>query len=154
MEAFNSLLNRNEIRRLEKAAREKDKRHLVDWAIQFEQSIHRMLDKEHEEELQVSFDTVMIAVAYTLYFSEETVIKDKKDIGEFMGDLFATIDLYRTGEYKPQEYMTILNNAGVHFDSYDYSKPYKDKIKKLDGMIDNYSKLLQQNASDDDHNQK
>lgn len=146
MEAFKSLLDRNEIRRLEKAAREKNKKHLVEWAIQFEQSIHKMLDKEHEQETQISMDIVMIAVAYTLYFSEETVIKDKKDISEFMADLFVTIDLYRTGEYKPQEYEDILKGVGVIIDSYNYSKPYKDKIAKLDTLIKQYEDLIQQKS--------
>lgn len=155
MEAFKSLLNRNEIRRLEKATREKDKRHLVEWVIQFEQAIHRMLDEEHEQETQMSMDTVMIAVAYTLYFSEETVIKDKKDISEFMADLFVTIDLYRTGEYKPQEYKDILESVGVIIDTYDYSKPYRDKINKLNSLIKQYEDLIQQkNVSNSCENQK
>lgn len=148
MDMMDSLLNRNEIRRLEKAAREKDKKHLLEWAIQFEDSIRRIFEKEYQDEIQTSVDNFMIAVAYTLYFSEETVIRDKKDVGEFMSDLFSTLDLYRTGEYNPQEYKDILNKVGVFFDEYDYSKLYKNKLDKLDKLIKKYEDLIQQNTND------
>lgn len=148
MDMMDSLLNRNEIRRLEKAAREKDKKHLLEWAIQFKDSIRRIFEKEYQDEIQTSVDNFMIAVAYTLYFSEETVIKDKKDVGEFMSDLFSTLDLYRTGEYNPQEYKDILNKVGVFFDEYDYSKLYKNKLDKLDKLIKKYEDLIQQNTND------
>lgn len=148
MDMMDSLLNRNEIRRLEKAAREKDKKHLLEWARRFEDSIRRIFEKEYQDEIQTSIDNFMIAVAYTLYFSEETVIKDKKDVGEFMSDLFSTLDLYRTGEYNPQEYKDILNKVGVFFDEYDYSKLYKNKLDKLDRLIKKYEDLIQQNTND------
>lgn len=148
MDMMDSLLNRNEIRRLEKAAREKDKKHLLEWARRFEDSIRRIFEKEYQAEIQTSVDNFMIAVAYTLYFSEETVIKDKKDVGEFMSDLFSTLDLYRTGEYNPQEYKDILNKVGVFFDEYDYSKLYKNKLDKLDKLIKKYEDLIQQNTND------
>lgn len=148
MDMMDSLLNRNEIRRLEKAAREKDKKHLLEWARRFEDSIRRIFEKEYQAEIQISVDNFMIAVAYTLYFSEETVIKDKKDVGEFMSDLFSTLDLYRTGEYNPQEYKDILNKVGVFFDEYDYSKLYKNKLDKLDRLIKKYEDLIQQNTND------
>lgn len=148
MDMMDSLLNRNEIRRLEKAAREKDKKHLLEWAMRFEDSIRRIFEKEYQAEIQTSVDNFMIAVAYTLYFSEETVIRNKKDVGEFMSDLFSTLDLYRTGEYNPQEYKEILNKAGVFFDEYDYSKLYKNKLDKLDKLIKKYEDLIQQNTND------
>ena len=148
MDMMDSLLNRNEIRRLEKAAREKDKKHLLEWAIQFKDSIRRIFEKEYQDEIQTSVDNFMIAVAYTLYFSEETVIRNKKDVGEFMSDLFSTLDLYRTGEYNPQEYKDILNKVGVFFDEYDYSKLYKNKLDKLDKLIKKYEDLIQQNTND------
>ena len=65
-----------------------------------------------------------------------------------MSDLFSTLDLYRTGEYNPQEYKEILNKAGVFFDEYDYSKLYKNKLDKLDKLIKKYEDLIQQNTND------
>ena len=41
-----SLINRNDIRRLEKAAREKDKKHLLEWADRLEQQISQDLKRQ------------------------------------------------------------------------------------------------------------
>lgn len=133
-----SLINRNEIRRLEKAAREKDKKHLLEWADRLEQQISqdlkRQLDIIYSLELANSVDTIMVAVAYALYFSEETKI-DKNDIADFMGDLFVTIDLYRTGEYKPQDYEEQLKSVGITLDRYDYDRIYKQHINTMNSDL-------------------
>lgn len=138
-----SLINRNEIRRLEKAAREKDKRHLVEWADSLEQQIsqdiRRQLDRLYELELANSVDTIMVAVAYALYFSEETSL-DRDNIADFMGDLFVTIDLYRTGEYRPEDYENQLKSVGVTLDRYDYDRIYKQHINSMDPDLVQYIK--------------
>ena len=63
-------MDRFELRRLEKAAREKDKRHLIDWAKQYEDQIEANLRKEYEkvyqEEIQNSIDNFVVALSYTL----------------------------------------------------------------------------------------
>ena len=67
-------IDKNEVRRLEKAAREKDKRKLLDWAVQFEGQIRNELDKQYEEEyhknLLDAIDNFCIAIAYTVHFCE------------------------------------------------------------------------------------
>ena len=138
-----SLINRNEIRRLEKAAREKDKRHLIDWADkleqQIQQDIERQLEYRYNLELGNAVDTIMVAVAYALYFSEETSL-DKNNIADFMHDLFVTIDLYRTGEYKPEDYVQQLKDVGVSVDRYDYDRIYKQHINSMNDDLVQYIK--------------
>ena len=130
-----SLINRNEIRRLEKAAREKDKKHLMEWADKLEgqiaQDLRRQIEATYNEELGNAIDNILIAVVYALYFSEETMI-EKEAIPDFMEDLFVTIDLFRTGEYTPQEYKDILKEYGVTIDEYDYDGPYKRFLNIFD----------------------
>ena len=108
-----SIVSREEIRRLEKAARDKDKKKLADWIKSFEIQIDTILRKNYEQAYQdeviQSVENTMIAVAYTAYFSEENYI-DKENIADYMSDLFSTLDLYRTGEYTPQEYKDILKS--------------------------------------------
>ena len=69
-------MDRNEIRRLQKAAKDGNKLVLGAWASQFEDSLRRMYDREYErafqQELISSIDNFMTAVAYTAIFSEET----------------------------------------------------------------------------------
>ena len=130
-----NLVSKDEIRRLEKAAREKDKKKLAEWMRQFEQSVDEMLRTDYEyayqHEIEVSIQNLLTAVAYTAVFTEETKI-DNEDIGDYMSDLLATLDMYRTGEYTPQEYKEELEKYGVFIEDYDYNGPYK----KFLGIVD------------------
>ena len=132
-----SIVSREEIRRLEKAARDKDKKKLADWIKSFEIQIDTILRNDYEQayqdEIIQSVENTMIAVAYTAYFSEENYI-DKENIADYMSDLFSTLDLYRTGEYTPQEYKDILKSVGVIIDDckYDYNGIYKKFLNIFD----------------------
>ena len=130
-----SILNRNELRRLEKAAREKDKKHLMDWAVQLEAQIasqlKRTMEQNYQTEIQNSIENLLTATAYALLFSEETVL-NKDSLGDFMADLFTTIDMFRTGEYTPDEYRDIISKEGVELDKYDSDQIYKKYLNILD----------------------
>lgn len=129
------ILNRNELRRLEKAAREKDKRHLADWAKQYDNQIRLEYEKAYHEEIDHSINVFLTAVAYTAHFSEETKL-GKKKLPEFMEDLFISIDMFRTGEYKPEEYKEELEKNGIYQDMYDYNARRK-RIITIVGTLDN-----------------
>ena len=78
-----SLLDRNEIRRLQKAARDKDIRKLADWASQFEDSIRqeyeKMFEDRVEEDLLSSIDNFIVAIIYTLHFNEKCKFRRQKN---------------------------------------------------------------------------
>lgn len=124
-----SIVNREEIRRLEKAARDKDKRKLGEWAIQLEQQIRNDLEKDYKMDLADAIDNFMMAVGYTLHFSEETLFGQKRLVS-FMEDLYSSIDMFRTGEYKPEEYEEELKKSGVIINSYDYGRVFKKYIEE------------------------
>ena len=115
-EQFKSLLDRNEIRRLQLAARDKDIRKLSDWATQFEESIRREFDliykKNMHEELDHMIDIFFLTIVYTLRFNESTMFGNKR-IKSFMDDLIATIDNFNDGSYSPEEYREILKKEGI-----------------------------------------
>lgn len=120
------IINRNEIRRLEKAAREKDKKYLVEWAYQYDNQMRLEYDRAYREEIDNSINTFLTAVAYTAHFSEETHL-GKKKLPQFMEDLFVTVNMFRTGEYTPEEYREELEKNGIYQDSYDYTR----KVRKI-----------------------
>lgn len=128
-----SVLNRAEIRRLEKAAREKDKKHLMEWAAslerEIEQNVRKEYEKRYEEAFTASIDTFLIANAYTAIFSETTQLT-KDTLPEFMEDLLVTVDMFRTGEYTPEEYKQILDDYGVFFEPSQYNHYIKKKEDK------------------------
>ncbi len=116
-------MDRNEVRRLQKAARDNNKLALGEWATKFENGIRREFEREYEKafqaELAASIDNFLTATAYTALFSEETHL-DKDTLPSFMEDLFVTIDMFRTGEYSPEEYRDALKENGVEVEDYSY----------------------------------
>lgn len=141
-----SLLGREEIRRLQKAARDNNKQKLTDWVYQFEGQIDTLIRKSYEQhyedEIANSVSNFLIAIAYTAYFSEESKV-DKDNIADYMADLFATIDMFRTGEYTPKEYKDELEKCGVMVDDvtgYDYNRIYKEYIGTIDNSLVSFVK--------------
>ena len=138
-----SLVNRNEIRRLEKAAREKDKTKLITYLQAFESQIdnnfRRDYEKAYQDEVNNSLHNIITAVVYTLYYSEENFI-DKKNLADFMADLFVSIDMFRTGEYTPSDYEKQLAEENVFIDDYDNDMIYKKYLNIFDNDLVNYLK--------------
>lgn len=138
-----SLLGREEIRRLQKAARDNNKQKLTDWVYQFEGQIDTLIRKSYEQhyedEIANSVSNFLTAVAYTAYFSEENYV-DKNNIADYMADLFVTVDMFRTGEYTPQEYREELAKCGITIDEYDCNKIYKDYINTIDNSLVSFVK--------------
>lgn len=156
-----SLINRNEIRRLEKAARDGNKQHLGDWLRQFvdraDALYRKEYDKIYQEEINSTIENFMLALAYTLHFSEEFHL-GKDRLPEFINDLLVTVDLFRTGEYKPSDYEEELAKHGVYLDEkFDYQKVYRERLEALDKLIDEYKNKvdkLDKNTSETYQNQK
>lgn len=110
----------NELRRLQKAAREKNWNHLIDWMKGFEDQIRQEYNRAFQSELSDAIDNFVLTIVYTLHFNEKTKFGNSR-IHDFMEDLFSTIDMFRTGEYKPDEYKEILIKDGIDI--------YKNKEK-------------------------
>lgn len=141
-------MDRYDVRRLQKAAREKDIKYLFEWGQDIERRLrlefNRKYDEAYDKTLGQGIETILVAVAYTLYFSEETQLRDGA-MQSFMEDMLATLDGYRTGEYSPDEYREQLQSAGVQLDlDYDYTSVYKEKLQELDAKIKEYDEINEQ----------
>ncbi len=108
------LFDRNELRRLEKAAKDKNKRKLAEWAGQFEQQVINLYEKEYKEILAKSIDSLFIAIVYTLHFNEKCKFGDKR-VEDFMKDFIATVQGFENGQYSPKEYQEILKAEKVYY---------------------------------------
>lgn len=102
----------NEIRRLQKAAREGDKKHLVEWFMQFEDQVRMEYERAFQSEVGDAITNFCIAIAYTLHFNEKTKFGNKR-IKDFMNDLFVTVEFFKLGEYSPEEYKAELEKEGI-----------------------------------------
>lgn len=111
-----SLLDRNELRRLQKAAREKDMSKLVEWGIQFENTIqaryNRLCKEELEKQVRLAIERYMITIIFTLHFNEKLKF-DGDTIEDFMQDVMATIHGFDTDEYSLEEYKKMLKDDNI-----------------------------------------
>lgn len=108
----NKTTDMNEVRRLQKAARENNKQHLIDWLNQFDDQVRRDYEKAFQKELSEAIENFCIAIAYVLHFSEKTKFGEKR-IKEFLDDTFVTVDMFRKGEYSPEDYKKQLSESGI-----------------------------------------
>lgn len=153
-------MNREELRRLQKAARDNNKNKLNEWASLLQEQIRvdvcKFYEEEYEKVVQTTVDNMLTAMVYTIIYSEELNLKET-DIPEFIKDLQSSIDQFRTGVYTPDEYKDIMIENGYEPVVYKYSKLYEehidkmtkarqtyaDKIKELQDKINQYESLIE-----------
>lgn len=90
-------------------------------------TLRKQFDNAYREELDSSIQNFLYAIAYTLHYNEDVAI-DSDKMASFMQDLFVTVDLFRTGDYKPEDYNEALKEDGVEFKPYDYDRIYRENI--------------------------
>lgn len=112
LEGMLSLLDKNELRRLQKAARDKNMEKVIDWGRQLEMQLVHQYEEEFEKELAGSIDNFILTIVYTLHFNESTKF-GKKRIDSFMKDLLETIDMFKRGEAVPEDYQKALKEDGI-----------------------------------------
>lgn len=112
LQKMESLLDKNELRRLQKAAKDKNIEKIHDWAMQLEMQLCQQYERVFQDELAESLDNFILTIVYTLHFHESTKF-GKKRIGEFMEDLLETVDMFKRGEAVPEDYQKALKEEGI-----------------------------------------
>lgn len=119
-------LNRDEYRKIKSMTKEEMEKWLERRNMLTYESLRRIFEKEYKVEVDNSINNFLIAIVYTLVFTEEIQLEKGAAAG-IIEDLLVTVDMFRTGEYKPEEYEAAIKEAGVTFEKYDYSKVYREK---------------------------
>ena len=115
---LSNILNMDEINRVHRAAKNKDKKEIIKWASQYDQYVN---DKYYEiyrdEYLGWLFQTLKdidVAVCYTLHFSEATKFGAKR-IKSFMDDINVIMKGFYNGEFKREDYIEMLRKDNIKF---------------------------------------
>lgn len=124
-------LSRDEYRRIKSMSKEDMERWLGNRNTTMYETLRKEFEHNYQEELQCSIDCFITAIAYSLHFSEETHLGQKR-LSSFLEDMYVTVDMFRTGEYKPEEYEAELLKAGIKINSYDYDRIYKKRLKEME----------------------
>ena len=123
-------LSREEFRRIKTMSKENMERWLSNRNTSMYEGMRKVFEKEYQDEVNSSINNFLIAIAYTLTFTEEIKLEPGAVAG-VINDLLITVDMFRTGEYKPQDYEKELKENGVQFKPYDYTEMYRKKKEDL-----------------------
>ena len=135
-------LNRDEYRTIKGMSKEQMERWLYNRNISMYNALRREFEDAYKDELDSSVQNFITAIAYTLHFNDDVHLQNDELAG-FMDDLFVSVDMFRKGEYKPEEYRDQLRVDGIEIAKYDYDRlyrekdaPYKEKYEELIKFLD------------------
>ena len=130
-------LSRDEFRHLKSFSKEQMEKWLQGYYNITYNSLRKEFEEAYKDELDSSIQNFITAIAYTLHYNEEAHLQ-RDELASFMDDLFVSVDMFRKGEYRPEEYEEQLKEDGIEIAQYDYDRlyrekdaPYKDKYEKL-----------------------
>lgn len=130
-------LSRDEFRHLKSFSKEQMEKWLQGYYNITYNSLRKEFEEAYKDELDSSIQNFITAIAYTLHYNEEAHLQ-RDELASFMDDLFVSVDMFRKGEYRPEEYKEQLKEDGIEIAQYDYDRlyrekdaPYKDKYEKL-----------------------
>lgn len=130
-------LSRDEFRNIKGLSKEQMEKWLQGYYNITYNSLRKEFEDAYKDELDNSVQNFITAIAYTLHFSEEVHLQ-RDELSNFMNDLFVSVEMFRKGEYNPDDYREQLKDDGIKIAEYDYDKlyrekdaPYKEKYEKL-----------------------
>ena len=130
-------LSRDEFRALKGFSKEKMEKWLQGYYNVTYNSLRKEFNDAYKDELDSSVQNFITAIAYTLHYNEDVHLQHD-ELNSFMEDLFVSVELFRKGEYRPEEYREQLKEDGIIIAEYDYDRlyrekdaPYKEKYEQL-----------------------
>ena len=130
-------LSREEFRNLKSFSREQMEKWLQGYYNVTYNSLRKEFNDAYKDELDSSVQNFITAIAYTLHYNDDTNLQHD-ELNSFMEDLFVSVEMFRKGEYKPEEYKEQLKEDGILKAEYDYDRlyrekdaPYKEKYEQL-----------------------
>lgn len=115
------LLDTNEINRLHRAAKNKDKKEIIKWGQQFEQTVTNYFNEYYKDKYLKKYvetlKNIDTAVMYTLHFGEATNFGNKR-LKSTMDDLATIIKGFYTGEFSRAEYRQMLKDDGIKLEDF------------------------------------
>ena len=130
-------LSRDEFRSIKGMSKEQMERWLQGYYNVTYNSLRKEFEEAYKDELDSSIQNFITAIAYTLHYNEDVHLQHD-ELNSFMEDLFVSVEMFRKGEYNPEDYREQLKEDGIEIAKYDYDKlyrekdaPYKEKYEKL-----------------------
>ena len=130
-------LSRDEFRTLKGFSKEQMEKWLQGYYNVTYNSLRKEFNDVYKDELDSSVQNFITAIVYTLHYNEDVHLQHD-ELNSFMEDLFVSVEMFRKGEYRPEEYREQLKEDGIIIAEYDYDRlyrekdaPYKEKYEQL-----------------------
>lgn len=130
-------LSREDFRRMKGFSKEEMENWLQIYYNSLYNNLRKSFNEAYKEELDCSVQNFITAIVYTLHFSDDVSLQHD-ELNSFMEDLFVSVEMFRKGEYNPEDYREQLREDGIEIAKYDYDRlyrekdaPYKEKYDKL-----------------------
>lgn len=139
-------LSRDEFRHLKSFSKEQMEKWLQGYYNITYNSLRKEFEEAYKDELDSSIQNFITAIAYTLHYNEEAHLQ-RDELASFMDDLFVSVDMFRRGEYRPEEYEEQLKEDGIEIAQYDYDRLYREKDAPYKEKYEELVKFLEETKS-------
>lgn len=118
---IDTMLDTNELNRLQRCAKNKDKNEIKKWAQDFERRLSELYHARYRDyylkEYEGRLKDIDTALMFTLHFGEATRFGNKR-LKSVMDDLAVTIKGFYNREYNRKEYREMLINDGIKIEKF------------------------------------
>lgn len=115
-EEIHKFFNINEINRLQRCAKNKDKKEIIKWGQAYDKFLHDKYSEAYEKQfvewLKQASKDIDVAIIYTLHFNENLKF-GKKRLQSFMDDFRETMRSIYKSEFDSEEYLKMLKEDGI-----------------------------------------
>ena len=139
-------LSRDEFRTLKGFSKEQMEKWLQGYYNVTYNSLRKEFNDAYKDELDSSVQNFITAIAYTLHYNEDVHLQHD-ELNSFMEDLFVSVEMFRKGEYNPEEYREQLREDGIEIAKYDYDRLYREKDAPYKEKYDKLVKFLNETKS-------
>ena len=110
------MFDTNELNRLQRCAKNKDKNEIRKWGLDFEHRVnekyYELYKKQYIIWLEETFKDLDIALMYTLHFNEQTNFGNKR-LKSVMDDIAEALRGFYKKEFNREEYKKMLEEDGI-----------------------------------------
>lgn len=139
-------LSRDEFRNLKSFSKEQMEKWLQGYYNITYNSLRKEFNDAYKDELDSSVQNFITAIVYTLHFNEDIHLQHD-ELASFMDDLFVSVEMFRKGEYNPEDYREQLREDGIEIAKYDYDKLYREKDAPYKDMCERLIEFLEKTKS-------
>lgn len=115
-EEFLKFFNTNEINRLQRCAKNKDKKELIKWGQNYDEFLNKKYYEKYKKQytkwVEETFKDLDIALSYTLHFCESTKF-GKQRIKSILEDVYQTMKGFYTHEFSRDDYIQMLKKDKI-----------------------------------------